>query len=59
MLVVGGFEHTTRRAAEALRKQLELLHARPLGVVANFFSSQKSDYYYDYDEKKGRTKQNA
>ena len=37
VLVVGGFEHTTRRAAEALRKQLSLLQARPLGVVANFF----------------------
>ena len=54
VLVVGGFEHTTRRAAEALRKQLSLLQARPLGVVANFFASQKSDYYYDYDKKKGK-----
>lgn len=62
VLVVGGFEHTTRRAAMDLRKQLSLLQARPLGVVANFFSSQKSDYYYDYDKSKGRkdrSKENA
>jgi capsular exopolysaccharide synthesis family protein len=58
VLVVGGFEHTTRRAATDLRKQLGLLQARPLGVVANFFSSQQSDYYYDYD-KSGKKKQKA
>lgn len=47
VLVVSGLDRTTRRAALDLRKQLALLRGRPLGLVANFWTSQKSEYYYD------------
>ena len=48
VLVVGAFDRTTRRAALDLRKQISLLRGRPLGLVANFWSPQKSEYYYNY-----------
>jgi capsular exopolysaccharide synthesis family protein len=47
VLVVGALGRTTRRSALDLRKQLALLRGRPLGLVANFWTSQKSEYYYD------------
>ncbi len=49
VLAVGGVGQTTRQAAVDLRKQVELLGGRSLGVVANF--SNKSRRYYGYYEK--------
>jgi receptor protein-tyrosine kinase len=44
--IVSGLNHTTRHAALGLRKQMALLGGHPLGVIANFASSEGSDYYY-------------
>jgi capsular exopolysaccharide synthesis family protein len=44
--IVSGLSHTTRHAALGLRKQMSLLGGHPLGVIANFASSEGSDYYY-------------
>ena len=48
VLAVGGLGQTTRQAAVDLRKQVELLGGRSLGVVANF--SNKGRRYYGYYE---------
>jgi polysaccharide biosynthesis transport protein len=50
VLVVGGVRKTVRQAALDLRKQIEFLGGRTLGVVANFSSRSPSYYhgpYYD------------
>jgi polysaccharide biosynthesis transport protein len=49
VLAVGGIGQTMRQAAVDLRKQIELLGGRSLGVVANF-SSQSRRYYGYYDD---------
>jgi capsular exopolysaccharide synthesis family protein len=49
VLVVSALDRTTRNSALDLKKQIALLHGRPLGVVANFWAGQKSEYYYRYD----------
>ena len=54
VLAVGGFGQTTRQAAVELRKQLELLGGRSLGVVANF--SNQGRRYYGYYEKEQQAK---
>jgi len=46
VLIVSGLNHTTRNAARDLSKQLALLSARPLGVVANFAPVQEGGFYY-------------
>jgi len=49
VLSVGGIRQTTRQAAVDLRKQIDLLGGRSLGVVANF--SNQGRRYYGYYEK--------
>ena len=50
VLVVGGVGQTMRSAAVDLRKQVELLGGRSLGVVANFATASRRYYgYYDPD----------
>ena len=51
VLIVSGVERTFRQAALDLRKQVDLLGGRPLGVVANFSSPSRGyDYYEDHSE---------
>ncbi len=57
VLAVGGIGQTTRQAAVELRKQVELLGGRSLGVVANF--SNQGRRYYGYYEKEQQDKANA
>lgn len=47
VLIVGALGQTTRNAGRDLRKQLELLGARPIGVVANRWRPER-EYSYDY-----------
>ena len=47
VLIVGALGHTTRNAGRDLRKQLDLLGARPIGVVANRWRPER-EYSYDY-----------
>ncbi len=57
VLVVGGVRQTVRQAALDLRKQIEFLGGRTLGVVANF-SSRSPSYYHGryYDDPGGSGK---
>ncbi|HYI38500.1 MAG TPA: CpsD/CapB family tyrosine-protein kinase [Thermoleophilaceae bacterium] len=57
VLAVGGIGQTTRQAAVDLRKQVELLGGRSLGVVANF--SNQGRRYYGYYEKDQAAKASA
>ena len=57
VLSVGGIGQTTRQAAVDLRKQIELLGGRSLGVVANF--SNQGRRYYGYYEKEQEAKAQA
>ncbi|HEX5910882.1 MAG TPA: hypothetical protein VFY44_10330 [Thermoleophilaceae bacterium] len=57
VLAVGGIGQTTRQAAVDLRKQIELLGGRSLGVVANF--SNQGRRYYGYYEKEQEAKAQA
>ncbi len=54
VLIVSGVERTIRQAALDLRRQVDLLGARPLGVVANFAPSGRGSEYYD-DARDGTT----
>ena len=57
VLVVGGVGQTMRSAAVDLRKQIELLGGRSLGVVANFAVASRRYYgYYDPDGGAGEAK---
>ena len=50
VLIVGGVGQTMRQAAVDLRKQIDLLGGRSLGVVANFSTASRRYYgYYDSD----------
>ncbi|HEY1356634.1 MAG TPA: hypothetical protein VGF09_09965 [Solirubrobacterales bacterium] len=46
VLVIGALGHTTRDAANELRKQLILARGNALGVVANFTPSERGYRYY-------------
>lgn len=46
VLVVSGLGHTTRDGAQRLRKQLSLMNANPVGVVANFAATEQGGVYY-------------
>jgi receptor protein-tyrosine kinase len=46
VLVVSGLGKTTRDSARTLSRQLAMLGARTLGVVANFAPVDRRDYYY-------------
>jgi capsular exopolysaccharide synthesis family protein len=47
VLIVSRMKETVRDTALALRKQLTLSRGRPLGVVANFWSSEREPYTHD------------
>ena len=49
VLIVSGVEQTTRQAALDLRKQIDLLGGRPLGIVANFAARTRGYDYYGYE----------
>jgi len=46
VVVVTALEHTSRAAATDFRKQLDLMEANALGLVANLAPAQRSGYYY-------------
>jgi protein-tyrosine kinase len=48
VLIVSGMNETTRDSALAFRKQLTLLRARPLGVVANYWSREEEPYNHEH-----------
>ena len=57
VLIVGGVKQTVRQAAVDLRKQVQMLGGRMLGVVANFSSRSPSYYHGDYyDDSSGSGK---
>ena len=49
VLIVSGVEQTSRQAALDLRKQIDLLGGRPLGIVANFAARTRGYDYYGYE----------
>jgi capsular exopolysaccharide synthesis family protein len=49
VLIVSGVEQTRRQAALDLRKQIDLLGGRPLGIVANFATRSRGYDYYGYE----------
>jgi capsular exopolysaccharide synthesis family protein len=54
VLAVGGVGQTMRAAAVDMRKQIDLLDGRFMGVVANFSSASRRYYgYYDQDQAGG------
>jgi capsular exopolysaccharide synthesis family protein len=55
VLIVSGVEQTTRQAALDLRKQIDLLGGRPLGIVANFAARTRGYDYYGYEGGKTRS----
>jgi capsular exopolysaccharide synthesis family protein len=48
VLIVSGLNQTTRNAALALRREIAMLGARPVGVVANFATSEDEADTYGY-----------
>ena len=48
-LIVAALGESNQNGARDLKKQLSLLRARQLGVVANFWTPDRRGYYYGYD----------
>ena len=57
VVVVSGLGQTTRDAVRRFKKQLSLISARPVGVVANFTEIERgySAYYYRRPRQPART----